>query len=548
MTSLRVPSPGGIPRARLWLVASVFMLWGACALFTLHRLQIVRVDDMRARARRQQECIIRVEPRRGMILDRMGRQLAVSTDAFTVYASASQVGEEPGSLAKLAHLLGVPPSRVARKLARGGFVLLERRLAPDVADAIRDAKIPGVELVAEAKRFYPQGELAAQVLGFVVPDNPDLREGLEQRYDDVIRGTPGAWLALRDATGRHIRMEARQAPAPGHDIVTSIDEVIQHIAERELAAAVRETGARGGMVVVLNTPTGEVLALANRPTFNPNQYGKAKPAARRDRVVTDYYEPGSTFKIITAAAAIDEGLVRASEAIDCENGLIRVAGVPIRDHKPFGILSFREVIEESSNVCAIKVGMRLSRAAFYDYVARFGFGARTGIDLPGETPGLLRPTSRWSATSQAYMSFGQEIAVSALQVAAAFSAVANGGVWVPPHVVTRVLDPDGRSAKVPELPAPRRVISESTARTLVDLMEATVWEGTGKKAAVPGYRAAGKTGTAQKYAGGKTYSESQFIASFCGFVPARHPVLTIHVVLDDPSGDHYHGGDVAAPA
>jgi cell division protein FtsI (penicillin-binding protein 3) len=529
------------------LVASGFLLWATCILFTLHGLQVVQRDAMRTQARRQQERVVKAEPRRGKILDRMGRPLAVSTAAYTVYAASAQVREEEGAVERLAQALGLPEKRVRGKLSREGFILLARRLAPDVADRIRREKIPGVQLVTEARRFYPRGRLAAHVLGFVVPDNEKLREGLESKYDEEIRGIPGAYLALRDARGRHIRMEARQESVPGNDIVTSLDEVIQHIAERELKVAIRESSAKAGTVVVLHTPTGELLALANHPTFNPNRYGKSRAAARRNRAVMDYYEPGSTFKVVTAAAAIEEGLVRSSEAIDCGNGLVRVAGVTIRDHKPFGILSFREAIGLSSNGCAIQVGLRLPAATFHDYITRFGFGSRTGIDLPGETKGLLRPSSGWSATSQAFLSFGQEIGVSALQVAAAFSAIANGGVDVPPRVVKRILEPRGQMVRLPEPPPRRRVVREATAGILVDLLESAVYEGTGEAAGIPGHRVAGKTGTAQKYVGGETYSEDQHISSFCGFVPARRPVLTIHVILDEPEGKDYHGGDVAAP-
>ncbi len=546
MTSLRVPSPGGISRGRVWLAGGVFLIWGLAVILTLHRLQVVRVDDMRSQARRQQECVVSVEPRRGKILDRMGRPLAVSTEAYTLYASSAQVRQQAGALTTIARATGIPASRLSKKLSRDGFILVARRLAPDVADAIRRAEIEGIELVTEARRFYPRGSLAAHALGFVVPDNDRFREGLEQRYDPEIRGAPGAWLALHDATGHHIRMEERQAPAPGNDLVTSLDEVIQHLAERELAEAVLETRAKAGTVIVLHTPTGEVLALANHPTFNPNQYGRAEPADRRNRAVVDYYEPGSTFKMVTAAAAIEEGLVRSSEAIDCGNGMVRVAGIPIRDHKPFGILSFREAIEVSSNGCAIKVGLRLAPSVFHDYITRFGFGAPTGIDLPGETRGRLRPVKQWSGLSQAHLSFGQEVGVNAMQLTAAFSAIANRGIYVAPRIVKRILDPGGHTVGPPESPPARRVISASTADILVDLMESTVFEGTGKAAAVPGYRVAGKTGTAQKYIKGG-YSASEHVSSFCGFVPARSPVLTIHVILDDPKGALFHGGDVAAP-
>jgi len=531
MRSLRVTPPGRVSTVRLWVFAIGILVWALLVVLRLNDLQIVESDSMRAMAKRQHERVIHADPRRGMILDRMGRELAVSTDVYSVYAAAEEIEEKDDAAKVLARVLDLPASRLRKRLSMDGFTLLKRGVEPAVADEVRASKIPGIHLVTESKRFYPRGTLASHLLGFVVPGEAKLREGLERRYDPAIRGTAGALVALRDAHGRHFLRKARQRPEPGQDLITSLDEVIQHIAERELANAIAETGAKAGSVVVQHTPTGEILAMANWPDFNPNQYGQAKAASRRNRAIMDYYEPGSTFKIVTAAAALEEGLVRPSEIIDCQNGAIRVGRVTIRDHK---------------NVCAIKVGLRLDPRTYHDYIARFGFGARTGVDLPGESRGLLRPVSRWSQTSQASISFGQEIGVTALQLASAFSTVANGGVAVAPRVVTRILRGEGKGVRAPERPTPHRVVSESTAATLVDLMEGVVEFGTGQKAAVPGYTVAGKTGTAQKIVDG-TYSADRYISSFCGFVPSRGAVLTINVLLDDPPGDFYHGGDVAAP-
>lgn len=546
MSPLRAAPAAGIPRTRLWILAGATLAWALYVVVALDDLQILRSAEMRALARRQHEQLIEVDARRGAIFDREGRALAVSTDAWSIYASTDEIEDREAAARSLATAAQIPLDQVRARLGSDGFVRLRRRIAPDVADRVRALRIPGVHLIAESKRFYPHGDLAAHVLGFVVPDEPSLREGLERRYDAEIRGTPGAFVAQRDAAGRPIVMTARQQAIAGDDLVTSIDEVIQHTAERELEAAIEETGAKAGSVVVLHTPTGEVLAIANYPSFNPNRYSLSDPPARRNRAVTDVYEPGSTFKLITAAAAVEEGLVRPSEVIDGQHGLVRVAGIPIRDHKPFGLLTFAEAIAESSNICLLKVGMRLDARTFHDHIARFGFGRKTGVDLPGESRGLLRPAAKWAATSEAYLSFGQEIGVTALQLASAFSAIANRGVMVAPRVVTRIIGSEGDRIREPQRPAPVRVIRESTADVLIDLMEGVVTEGTGKKAAIDGYRVAGKTGTAQKIVDG-LYSQERFIASFAGFVPSRRPVLTILIVLDEPRGVFYHGGDVAAP-
>lgn len=544
--ALRVAPPGRVSKVSLWLFAGGIGLWSLIVAFKLHQLQVGRCEEMRGAARRQQERVIPADPRRGMILDRMGRELAVSTDVYSVYAAPEEIGEKGQAAAALAKALGLPVTRIQKRLSSGGFVCLRRRVTPDVADRVRELEIPGIHFVTESKRFYPRGSLAAHVLGFVIPDEPKLREGLELRYDAAISGTPGALVALRDAHGKHFLMKARRKPQAGHDLVTSLDEVIQHVTERELSTAIRATGAVAGTAVVLHTPTGQVLAIANYPTFSPNRYGRAPAAARRNRAVMDLYEPGSTSKMFTAAAALEEGLVRPSEVIDCENGFIRVARVTIRDHKAFGLLSFADAIAQSSNVCTIKVGMRLDPRTFHAYLTRFGLGVRTGIDLPGETRGLLRHPSKWTDSSQAFLSFGQEIGATSIQIATAFSTIANRGVAVPPRVVTRIVQSQGGRSRVPERPAPTRAISGRTADLLIDLMEGVVTRGSGTLAAVPGYRVAGKTGTAQKIVGG-TYAPDRHVSSFCGFVPSRRPVLTIHIVLDEPRVEEYHGGDTAAP-
>jgi cell division protein FtsI/penicillin-binding protein 2 len=546
VTALRVGSPGRVSTARLWFFAGAILIWATLVVVKLQYLQIQRSEDMRAMARRQQERVITADPRRGMILDRTGRQLAVSTDVYSVYAAPEEIENKELAAESLARELDVGLAKVRRRLSKKGFVLVGKRVEPAVADRIKAMKIPGVHLVTESRRFYPGGSLASHLLGFVIPGQPKMREGLEHRYDPAIKGTPGALVALRDAHGRHFLRTARQRTDPGQDIVTSVDEVIQHIAERELVKAIRESRSKAGTVIVQHSPTGEILALANYPDFNPNIYGKSTDDARRNRGVMDLYEPGSTFKIITAAAALEEGLVRPSEIINCEHGSIVVGGKRIRDHKSFGPLAFAESIALSSNVCTIKVGLRLSPLTFHGYIKAFGFGRRTGVDLPMESRGRVRSPAKWRESDQAYLSFGQGIGVTALQITSAYSTIANRGVAVAPRVVTRILQAEGKRVRYPAKPEPHRVIGESTANVLIDLMEGVVAYGTGKKAAVQGFRVAGKTGTAQKWIKG-SYSPDKHVSSFAGFVPSRNAVLTIHVILDEPKVKEYHGGDIAAP-
>ncbi|HKY33856.1 MAG TPA: penicillin-binding transpeptidase domain-containing protein [Candidatus Polarisedimenticolia bacterium] len=545
-------------RRRLRALALGLTAWAACLGARLIDLQVFRAGEMRAAAGNQQERVIRLDARRGVLYDRAGRELAVSVEVDSISANPAQIRDPARTAAALAAVLGPSgsaptgeASSLTAKLAAGKaqgrmFVWVRRKVDPGVGAAVRAMKLEGIRLEREHKRFYPNGALAAHVLGFAGLDNQGM-EGLELALDKTIRGRDGQMLAVGDARGQKFLKDMRREPVPGHGVVLALDETIQHIAERELEAAVAGTGSAHGSVVVLDPATGDVLAMASFPSYNPNRPGDADEEHRRNRAVTDAYEPGSTFKIVTLAAALEKGLLRPGDWFDCQNGAIRVSGVTLHDHKPFGSLSATEVLQESSNVGAIKIGLRLNGRDFDEAIRRFGFGVRTGIELPGEARGLLRKPEEWSGISQATMSFGQELSVTPLQLISAVAAVGNGGELRPPRLVLKELDAHGRVvAEAPARPA-RRVLERRTVDQLLPMMEAVVERGTAKAARMPGYSVAGKTGTAQKIGPDGTYRGNRFVASFAGFTPSRRPRLAILVVLDEPRGALYHGGDIAAP-
>jgi cell division protein FtsI (penicillin-binding protein 3) len=373
-------------------------------------------------------------------------------------------------------------------------------------------------------------------------------EGLEHQYDDLLGGQPRFVAAQQDALGRVIfRQEEPERRAPVFDLTLTIDEVIQYIAERELQRAVERSRAKAGTAIVMDPWTGEILALANQPTYDPNNYQKSGAAARRDRAVTDAFEPGSVFKVILAAGALEEGVIQPGDRFFGENGAIEVSGVTIRDHEKYGWLTVREILAHSSNVGAIKIGQKLGKSLYYHYISSFGFGSLTGLDLPGETPGLMRRPKSWSALSLSVLSLGQEISVTPVQIATAFSAVANGGNLVRPHVVHALTAQDGSLSREVDPGVIRRVISPETAQTLLEMLRGVVDDGTGKEAALEEYTVAGKTGTAQKMdpATGR-YSHQKIVASFVGAVPAESPRLVILVLIDEPEGLRW-GGSIAAP-
>jgi cell division protein FtsI (penicillin-binding protein 3) len=536
-------------RLRIYVLVGLFAL-ALCALVArLFDIQILQHHLLAGLAERQYQKSAELHGKRGTIYDRRLRELALSVDRDSVYVNPSEFPKSPEAVTHLTRVLGLKEATVVEKLQSDRqFAWLKRQVSPEESATLRSLGIKGVGFVTESQRFYPKRALAGQVIGFVGTDETGL-EGIEHSYESTLAGEAVRVMLDRDARGRSISLRAEtlgQLPR-GQDLVLTLDERIQFVAERELREQVGQTGARGGVVVVMEPFTGEILALANESVFDPMSFREATPKIWREHGITDTFEPGSTLKAVLAAAVFEEHLVRPDDMFFGEQGSIQVANMSIRDHERFGWLTFREVIEKSSNVGAIKAGQRLGKERFYDYLTRFGLGSRTGIDFPGEATGLLRPPQQWSEVSLASLSIGQEVAVTPLQLATAFSALANGGMLVRPHLVKTVL----KGGEVAQETMPlqvRRVIAESTAHLVTSILQGVVARGTGKGAAVEGYVVAGKTGTAQKFDGtlGR-YSPQKSIASFVGYLPAEQPRVTILVSLDEPQGDMAWGGAAAAP-
>ena len=534
-------------RKRIYILGSVFLLWAIAVCARLVQLQVFRYGELVQHAQRQQQRTIEVASRRGIIYDRRGHELAMSVSVDSVFAVPSEIPDPNTAATLLARILRADATELRARLnASRTFCWITRKVDAETSDRIRALNLRGIYFEKESKRFYPKRELAAQVLGYVGMDDEGL-SGIERAYDSRLRGRPGQMLISVDARKRSLGRVERQ-PEPGENVILTLDDTIQYIAERELDAAMKQTHAAAGTIVVQNPHTGEILALANRPTFNPNWSGKIRPETLKDRAVSDIYEPGSTFKVVTLSAALDQHLTNPDELIDCQNGSIVVGGRRIRDHKPFGILKVSEVMAHSSDVGAIKIGLRLGDDRLDKYIRAFGFGSQTGIELPGETRGLAKPASRWSKVSIGAISMGQEIGVTPIQLTAMFSTIANDGVWVAPRIVAATIEPRSTPQTVMFHPAlERRVIAPLTAAQMKQMLQGVVLFGTGRKALLEGYTSAGKSGTAQKIdpATG-AYSRTKYVASFAGFAPVNSPAVTVAVILDSPVGLHM-GGQVSAP-
>lgn len=554
-------------RRRTLVVGIVLALWMVCIGARLGYLQIKRHEFFRLQAASQQQNSSPLRGVRGLILDCNGRELARSVTVASVFVEPPKIENINYAAQMLAPILNESPAGLAARLQKAKtdgrkFIWLKRKLDKAIGDKIVNLKIGGVGVQDELKRFYPNGNLASHVLGFVGLDNNGLG-GIEQTQNVKLAGERGRVFFERD--NKHHAYESSEVAARhGGSIVLTIDSVIQYQTEQILNAAVANSNARAGTAIILNPKNGEILALANAPSFDPNlalsdkdvdaKNGKAdhektrlyRTQLRRNEALQNIYEPGSTFKIVTYAAAIEEGLARPDEKIDCQNGAITIAGRTIHDHHAYGSLSVTDALAKSSNVAAIKLGLRLGDNRFYDYARRFGFGARTGVDLPGETAGLLRPVSRWQKSSIGSIAIGQEIGTTPLQIVSAFATLANDGTRIAPHIVRGVQAPDGKII-AGNSSASTQVVTPKTARALRAMLESVTLRGTAKKAQLDGYTAAGKTGTAQKIdAHTKTYSATKYVASFAGFAPIENPRVAIIVVLDEPQGA-YHGGDAAAP-
>jgi cell division protein FtsI/penicillin-binding protein 2 len=532
---------------RLLIIASAAFLWIAAVGVRLTYLQLYRHSEYLSRALRQQQRSFEITPERGAIYDRNGKPLAMSIPVDSAFAVPSEIADENLAARLLSGVVNKPQEEIeARFQSSRSFVWIARKLPPEKADAITKLNLKGIYLQKENQRFYPKRDLAAHVLGFVDVDEKGLI-GIERQLDSQIRGKSERIVAMADAKQRWFDGgEAKREH--GVSVVLTLDEKIQYIAERELAAAMAKTHSLAGTVIVMNPNTGEILALANWPKFNPNKAGDAPSENWMNRAVSAIYEPGSTFKLITLAAAIDQGITRPDEVFDCENGAVYISGHRIRDHKPFGMLTVSDILAKSSDVGAIKIALRLGAPRFYDYVRAFGFGSLTGVELPYESRGRVEPLD-WKPVSTAAISMGQEVGVTPIQLVTAVSAIANGGLLYKPHVIAELrrdekVLPDEGSAAAAE---PKRVIRAETAATLRQLMEGVVLHGTGPAAHLDGWTSAGKTGSAQKIdpSTGR-YSPTQYFASFTGFAPINNPAVTILVSLDSPVGLH-EGGEVAAP-
>ena len=543
-----VPDWRATVRSRLVVGAVLCAAWTVAIEARLLYLQVFQHSEMVARAARQRQNTIEAPARRGEIFDRNGNLLAYTVDADSIIADPGEI-EAPDAVAAticraLDHCDAAEKLAIAKNLRRTGqFAWVARKVSPDEERRVRALDIKGIGFFKESRRFYPKRELLAHVLGYVGLDDVGLA-GLESAYDVPIRGRAGRVLIQRDARRQALTSYVEREPTAGIALELTIDQYLQNIAERVLQDGVREYGAAGGSIVIMDPASGEILALANAPTFNPNAYARSSEGDRRNRGIQDLYEPGSTFKLVTAAGALEEGLISPDDLIDVSQGYVRIGSRQIDDVHRYGVLSFTDVIVKSSNVGAIKVGFKLGPERLGRYVSRFGFGQTLVPDFRGENPGIVWSPAKLDAGAVASVSMGYQVGVTPVQMAAAVSSIANGGTLYEPRVVRATIK-DGQRIEVPRK-ALRRTVSERTTSQMTAIMEAVVEEGTGKSARIAGYTVAGKTGTAHKVVNG-AYSPSEYNASFVGFVPSRQPALAVVVVIDSPHGKGYFGGAVAAP-
>ena len=539
------PPNGG--RFRLYSLSGILCLWLLAICVRLVYLQIFCYGDFERRAQHQQQRSFDLSAKRGVIYDRAGRELAMSIQVDSAFVVPSEAPDLANTISLITRITKDDPRVVlADCRTHKTFCWVARKADAEVIDRIRALNLQGIHFQKEPKRFYPKRELAAQVLGYVGTDDQGL-SGLERQFNQQLQGKPGKLMISVDARKRWFASVEKE-PEAGNSVVLTIDQNIQYIAERELQRGMEETHAISGTAIVMNPHTGEILALTNRPTFNPNIRREIKNETLKDHAVSDIYEPGSTFKMVTISAGLEEKITNPDEVFDCQMGSIVINGMRIRDSKPHGLLSVSDIIAESSDVGAIKVGMRLGNDRFYKYIRAFGFGQQTGIELPGETRGLTKPVDRWSKVSFAAISMGQEIGISAVQLASLISTIANDGVRVPPRIVAGTIAPQNTPQTIAfQPPEGTRVISSLTAAQMRQMLQGVVLHGTGRKALLEGYSSAGKTGTAQKVdpATG-AYSKTKYVASFAGFAPINDPQIAVVVILDSAVGLH-QGGQVSAP-
>ncbi|MFZ0427326.1 MAG: penicillin-binding protein [Acidobacteriota bacterium] len=532
---------------RLLVVLCLFVAWALVVFLRLVDLQTFRGEHYRAQSDTQQQGFIVLAPQRGEILDRNLKELAISVRADSVYAQPPKIQDQMAVARRLSPLLDIPADALFEQLTSPkNFVYLKRGVSLDISRSVRDLEIEGVGTHEDTTRAYPGKELACHVLGIVGVDHEGL-EGIEYLFGKELSGSKTRVDLRVDAKRNSFYRDSPETSARGDNLVLTLDSTIQHVAQTALSATVRETGALNGSAIVMDPRTGEILAMASYPEFDPNDYQDFTASQRRNRCILDLYEPGSTFKVITLSALLNEHLVDPNEMIDCSSGRARLGRKVYREaHAAYGLLSVTQVIEKSSNIGTVQLALRLGEARLHDYAARFGFGEPTGIDLPGEESGILRDTSQWSKVSIGAIAIGQEIAVTPLQLIRAIAAVANGGYLVKPEIVKRVSNPAGDTLFEAK-PERKRILDASAMQTARHILSLVVEEGTGTKAQLRGYSSCGKTGTAQKFIDGH-YSTSRYVASFIGFAPAENPALITLVVVNEPRGGHYYGGYVAAPA
>ena len=521
------------------LVAVVFFSVAAVMLVRAIDLQVLRNDFLQDQGQARHLRVVEMPAHRGMITDRNGEPLAVSTPVAAVWVNPQALQVDPATFAELANILDEDAvelrDMIGTRLDRE-FVYLKRQVSPDVAARVEALGIPGLHLQREYKRFYPAGEVAAHLLGFTDIDDRG-QEGLELAFDEWLRGEAGAKRVLRDRIGRTIQQVAQLKPAsPGQELATSIDLRLQYLAYRELKAAIQQNDAVSGSIVVLDAQTGEVLALANQPSYNPNNRSAASAAAFRNRAVTDQFEPGSSFKPFPVAAALESGRFTPSTPVDTAPGFIKVSGYSISDKRDYGRIDVTTVLKKSVNVGASKIALALESEQLWSTLARFGFGSVTGSGFPGEASGLLPHWQRWRDVTKATLAYGYGLSVTPLQLAQAYMVIANDGARIPVSFV-----------KVDEPAFREQALSPQAARDMRRMLETVVSsEGTGRRASISGYRVAGKTGTARKAVSGG-YAEDRHVAVFAGMAPASEPRLVTVVVINEPRAGDYYGGEIAAP-
>jgi cell division protein FtsI (penicillin-binding protein 3) len=575
----RSSSARAIPlkRARFWLICLFFLLWAMAICGRLFWLQIARHQEFVERAQKQQQRTFEVAPRRGVLFDRNLHELAMTVQADSIYAVPPEIEDKKTAAHLLAALVHTDPAdaqttedQIDDRLENGhSFAWVARRVTPEVAAAVRQLiaaqGMKGIYFQKEFQRFYPDNEIAAQVLGYVGVDDNGLG-GLEQKFENQLHGVPGQMFTAVDAHARRLGSTEHE-PEPGRNLVLTIDENIQFMAERALDHAMEQTHADNGTVVVQDVHTGQILALAIRPTFNPNQFRRTTPELLKNHAVSDVYEPGSVFKLVTYSAALDQHVTTPDDPIDCQGGKITLAGRVIHDNQGehMGVVPVHKALEESSDVAAVKLALKVGSERFSQYIRDFGFGSRTGAELPGETRGLLQPVKKWGPSSIGSIAIGQEVGVTPIQLVSMVSTIANGGIYLPPHVLmpAQIDSSNNQGSAAPPTPSPikpgeelpnplppgaHRVLAELTAAQMRKMMEGVVLFGTGRPAQLNGYSSGGKTGTAQKInPETHTYSKTMHIASFAGIAPVNNPVISVAVVIDDPKNGSYYGTAVSAP-